>query len=294
VSRAAVVVNPTKLEDQALFRRHVTAVMRRAGWAEPLWLETTIDDTGRGMVGLAVSEGVDLVFAAGGDGTVRACVTAIVGSGVPLAILPTGTGNLLARNLGLPVIVADAVTAGLGGEERRIDVGRMGDERFVVMAGLGFDAAMMADAPEALKARVGWPAYVVSGSRHLRDRPMTVGLRIDGGERLTRRASTIVVGNVGRLHLGIPLLPDAQPDDGILDVVVIAPRHPLEWVRVGARVLARRRHGGRQVEHFRARTVEVRALEEQPMQLDGDAVAAATRFVAEVEPGALLLHVPRR
>jgi YegS/Rv2252/BmrU family lipid kinase len=289
-----VVVNPTKVEDQVLFRRHVTAVMRRLGWAEPLWLETTMQDTGRGMAELAVAEGVDVVFVCGGDGTVRSVVGGVVGTGVPLAVLPAGTGNLLVRNLGLPTIGADAVTTGLTGRDRPIDVGRMGDQHFVVMAGLGFDAAMMADAPEALKARVGWPAYIVSGVRHLADRPMTVGLRIDGGERLTRRASTVLVGNVGRLQGGIPLMPDAEPDDGILDVVVIAPRHVVDWVQVGARVLARRRGGDRRVERFRARRVEIRAAEEQPVQLDGDPFGTATRLVAEVEPRSLVLRVPWR
>ena len=161
------------------------------------------------------------------------------------------------------------------------------------MAGVGCGAAMMADAPEGLKARLGWPAYVVSAARHLSDHPMTVGLRLDDGERLTRRAQTVLVGNVGRLQGGILLLPDAEPDDGVLDVVVISPRHPVEWIRVGTRVLVRRRGGDRRVERFRARRVEVRAMEEQPMQLDGDFVGRASRFVAEVEPRALLLKVPR-
>jgi YegS/Rv2252/BmrU family lipid kinase len=293
VSRAAVVVNPTKIDDQVLFRRHVTTVMRRMGWAEPLWLETTIEDTGRGMVEMAVRSGVDVVFACGGDGTVRACVDGIVNTGVPLAVLPAGTGNLLVRNLALPMIGADAVVAGLTGRTRALDVGRIGDQHFVVMAGLGFDAAMMADAPEALKARVGWPAYIVSGVRHLADRPMTVGLRLDDGERLTRRASTVLIGNVGRLQGGIPLMPDARPDDGVLDVVVIAPRHVADWVRVGASVLARRRGGDRRVERFRARRVEIRTVEDQPVQLDGDPAGSSSRVVAEVQPGALLVRVPR-
>jgi YegS/Rv2252/BmrU family lipid kinase len=294
VSRAAVVVNPTKIEDATLFRQHVTAVMRRLRWDEPLWLETTAEDPGRGMVEQAVKDDVDVVFACGGDGTVRNCITGIVDTGVPLAILPTGTGNLLVRNLGLPTVAADAIAVGLGGRNRRLDVGRIGDERFAVMAGLGFDAAIMADAPERLKAQVGWPAYVVSGARHLTDRPITVGLRIDDGERLTRRVRTVVIGNVGRLQGGIPLLPDAQPDDGVLDVVVISPRHAGDWVRVGARVISRHDRVDRRVERFRAERVEIRCIEPQPVQLDGDVVEERTRLVAEVDPGALVLRVPRR
>ena len=141
---------------------------------------------------------------------------------------------------------------------------------------------------------MGWPAYVVSGARHLTDRPITVGLRIDDGERLTRRARTVVIGNVGRLQGGISLLPDAEPDDGVLDVVVISPRHVGDWVRVGARVIARHDRVDRRVERFRAKRVEIRCLEPQPVQLDGDVVEERTHLIVEVDPGALVLRVPRR
>ncbi|MDP9418051.1 MAG: diacylglycerol kinase, partial [Actinomycetota bacterium] len=168
--RAAVVVNPTKLEDEELFRRHVSRLLDRYGWREPMWLPTTREDTGRGMTELAVAKGAELVLACGGDGTVMACVSGIANSGVPMAVLPVGTGNLLVRNLSLPTVVEDAVDVAVTGETRRIDVGRVstdaGEWRFAVMAGVGFDAALVGDAPETLKARVGWPAYVVSAARH--------------------------------------------------------------------------------------------------------------------------------
>ena len=123
------------------------------------------------------------------------------------------------------------------------------------LSGIGFDAAMMRDAPEKLKRRVGWPAYVVSGARHLRGRIIRVKITVDGGETLHRRVRTVVVGNVGRLQAGIPLLPDAEPDDGILDVIVIAPRGLLDWGRVADRVLTRRSRPDRRMERYRGRHV---------------------------------------
>ncbi len=294
--RAAVVVNPTKLEDEELFRRHVTRLLNRYGWREPMWLPTTREDTGRGMAEVAVAKGAELVLACGGDGTVMACVSGIANTGVPMAILPVGTGNLLVRNLSLPTIVEDAVHVAVTGEDRAIDVGRAqtdsGEWRFAVMAGIGFDAAMVGDAPETLKARVGWPAYVVSAARHLRDKPMTVGIRVDDGPRVTRRARTVVVGNVGRLQAGIELLPGARPDDGVLDVLVVAPRDLLGWGRVGAHVLTRGAAADRRIDRYAGRRVEVRTLEPQPMQLDGDPMGKVMRLVVEVEPKALLLRVP--
>jgi len=140
MSRAAVVVNPTKLSDDEAFRKSVRQAMDAHGWDEPLWLETTREDPGRGQAESAVSAGVDLVLACGGDGTVTACAEGITDTGVPLAIIPFGTGNLLARNIGLPTGLDEALAVALGGVQQPIDAGRVNGTLFVVMAGLGLDA----------------------------------------------------------------------------------------------------------------------------------------------------------
>ncbi len=217
MSRAAVVVNPTKLDDDEAFRKSVHRVMDDHGWDEPLWLETTPEDPGRGQAKSAVSAGVDLVLACGGDGTVTACAEGVTDTGVPLAIIPMGTGNLLARNIGLPLGLDEALAVALGGVQEPIDAGRVNGTLFVVMAGLGLDARMLSDASEPLKKRLGWLAYAISAVRHLGDRPMRVTVSAEGGRRRRMRASALIVGNVGWLRGGLPLLPDARPDDGMLD-----------------------------------------------------------------------------
>jgi YegS/Rv2252/BmrU family lipid kinase len=292
VSRAAVVHNPTRATDLPALKRRVEPVMARAGWEPPLWLETSVEDPGAGMARQAVDEGCDVVFVAGGDGTVMAVATALAGTGVPLAILPTGTGNLLARNLDLPFTDEEAcLRIGLTGRTRPIDVGAVEGRKFVVMAGLGFDAAMMRDAPEGLKKRVGWPAYVVSATKHLRGRGIRVTLTLDDGEPLHRRVRTVVVGNVGRLQGNFPLLPDAVPDDGVLDVVVIATRNILDWARVGTRVMRRADVPDRRIERFTAKHVLIEASHSQPRQLDGDVIEDGRRLDIQVEAGALLVKV---
>jgi YegS/Rv2252/BmrU family lipid kinase len=292
VSRAAVVHNPTKVTDLPALKRRVEPVMARAGWEPPLWLETTVEDPGAGMARQAVADGCDVVFVAGGDGTVMAAATALAGTEVPLAILPTGTGNLLARNLDLPFTdEAACLRIGLTGRTRAIDVGAVEDRKFVVMAGLGFDAAMMRDAPEGLKKKVGWPAYVVSATKHLRGRGIRVTLTLDDGEPLNRRVRTVVVGNVGRLQGNFPLLPDAVPDDGVLDVVVIATRNILDWARVGTRVLRRADVPDRRMERFTAKHVLIEASHSQPRQLDGDVIEDGRLLDIQVEAGALLVKV---
>ncbi|HEY4315416.1 MAG TPA: diacylglycerol kinase family protein [Actinomycetes bacterium] len=292
MSRAAVVHNPTKVTDLPALKRRVEPVMARAGWEPPLWLETTVEDPGAGMARQAVADGCDVVFVAGGDGTVMAAATALAGTEVPLAILPTGTGNLLARNLDLPFTdEAACLRIGLAGRTRAIDVGAVEDRKFVVMAGLGFDAAMMRDAPEGLKKKVGWPAYVVSATKHLRGRGIRVTLTLDDGEPLNRRVRTVVVGNVGRLQGNFPLLPDAVPDDGVLDVVVIATRNILDWARVGTRVLRRADVPDRRMERFTAKHVLIEASHSQPRQLDGDVIEDGRLLDIQVEAGALLVKV---
>jgi diacylglycerol kinase family enzyme/membrane-associated phospholipid phosphatase len=299
--RAAVVVNPTKVDDLDALRAEVTGWMAVQGWDAPLWLETTTEDTGRRATLRAVEEGVDVVLACGGDGTVMAVVSGVAGSGVPLGVLPQGTGNLLARNLDLPDDLETAVLTGLLGDDRPVDVGRVWAAdlpegyRFAVMAGMGFDAALVADAPEGLKRALGWPAYVVSGVRHMFDRPMRITLRLDGGEPLSRRPRTVLVGNVGRLQGGLLLLPDARPDDGVLDVVLVATSGPVGWLRVVGRVLLRRRKGFAKrpsLEHFTACRVEIESDRPQPRQLDGDPIGAGTTLCLEMEHHALLVRVP--
>jgi YegS/Rv2252/BmrU family lipid kinase len=292
VKRAAVVFNPTKVTDLDALKKRVEPFMASNGWEPPLWLETTVEDPGIGMCRQAVDEGCDVVFVAGGDGTVMAAATAMASSGVPLAILPTGTGNLLARNLDLPLNdEAACLRIGIAGRDRAIDVAGVADRKFVVMAGLGFDAAIMRDAPEGLKKAVGWPAYVVSATKHLRGRGMRVTITLDDGTPLQRRVRTVVVGNVGKLQGNIPLLPDAKPDDGVLDIVVISIRNVLDWVRVGGRVMRRADVPDRRMERFTAKHVVIEASHTQPRQLDGDVIEPGKVMDIRIEPGALTVRV---
>jgi YegS/Rv2252/BmrU family lipid kinase len=292
VKRAAIVYNPIKVPDLDALTERVEAFMSRNGWEPPLWLETTQDDPGIGMCERAVHDECDVVFVCGGDGTVMAAVTAMAGCDVPLAILPAGTGNLLARNLDLPLNdEQECLRIGIGDRVRAIDVGAIEDRKFAVMAGLGFDAAIMRDAPEGLKKAVGWPAYVVSAAKHLRGRGIRVTLTFDGGTPLHRRVRTVVVGNVGKLQGNIPLLPDAKPDDGILDVVVISIRNVLDWIRVSGRVMRRADVPDRRMERFTAKHVVVEASHTQPRQLDGDVIEPGKVMDIQVEPGALIVRV---
>jgi diacylglycerol kinase family enzyme len=294
-TRSAVVINPSKVTDLDQRRREICAALAKAGWAEPLWIETTPEDPGCGQTRQAVADGAQVVFACGGDGTVMACVSELVNTpaavDVALAVIPSGTGNLLAANLGLSSNVQEAVAVATHGVRRRIDVGVVGKRCFTVMAGMGFDAQMLDATPEQLKNRLGWPAYVIAAAKHLRHRPMRVRIRLDGGTPFRRRARTVLIANVGRLQGGIPLLPDAEPDDGYLDVAVLTPHHLGHWLSLAWGVL-RRRPVVPRMETFRARRVEVTSDREQPRELDGDVIEPGRSLSVSIKPGALCLCVP--
>ena len=290
--RAAVIINPATADVPAL-REQVHKTLATAGWSTPLWLETTPEDPGAGMAEAAVAAGVDLVAICGGDGTIMACLDALVGTDVPVALLPLGTGNLLARNLGVPIGLDDSLLVAVNGVDRRIDLGRVGDQPFAVMAGIGFDAAMMADASEDMKRLAGWPAYVASGLKHLRDPVMTVQLRIDDGPPQRLPARTVLIGNVGRLQGGLELLPDATADDGFLDVVVVAPRTLRDWIRLVWRVFRRNHSRDQHLDRFRGRTVQIEADRIVPRQMDGEVIDDGRILAAQIEPGAIVIRVPQ-
>ncbi len=296
--RLAVILNPIKVEDVGQFRTIVSTLAHEAGWDEPTWYLTTVEDPGAGMAEAASVAGADLVVVCGGDGTVRAVCAELAGTGIPVGIVPAGTGNLLARNLGIPLYLRAAIDVALTGQDRAIDLVEVGgdgieDTHFMVMAGMGFDAAIMEGVNEGLKSKVGWVAYVVSGLRSLMFPAVRVEISLDGGEFTRHRARTVVVGNVGFLQAGLPLLPDAAIDDGLLDVVILHPRNFLAWIPLAWRVLLKLKHTDELVNRMTGASVVVRTGNDTPRQLDGDSIGPGRELRMECVHGRLLVRVPR-
>ncbi len=295
----AVILNPIKVEDTVAFKALVNARAAELGWGPPAWFETTIEDPGRSMAHEAAVNGADLVVVCGGDGTVRTVCAELAGTGIPVGVIPAGTGNLLARNLDLPLYLNAALDVALNGQDRAIDLVRVtGDgldeeEHFLVMAGMGFDAAIMEGANEQIKAKVGWLAYVVSGLRNLMFPAIRIEISVDDGPFTKHRARTIVIGNVGFLQAGLPLLPDATIDDGRIDVVIVNPKRFLSWLRVVVRVITRARRTDDTVNRMTGRRIVVRASHDAPRQIDGDPIGAGQELACECLAGKLLIRVPR-
>ena len=296
--RVAAILNPVKVDDPAGFRAMVEQMALESGWEQVSWWETTAEDTGYQMAHEAAVSGAGLVLAIGGDGTIRAVCEELAGTGVPVGIVPAGTGNLLARNLSIPLYLRAAVDVGLNGQDRAIDMvhvsgDEMEDATFLVMAGMGFDAAIMEGVNEGFKKKVGWLAYVWSALKALMFPAIRVEVSVDGGPFTRHRARTLVIGNVGHLQAGMPLIPDAVIDDGMLDVVMLYPRRFLSWLPLAARVLTKNKRTDETITRMTGREVVVRTQSPAPRQLDGDLIAPGKELRAECIHGRLLVRVPR-
>jgi diacylglycerol kinase family enzyme len=278
-------------------REHFPALCRehaaRYGWDAGLHV-TDKAATGVAAAQAAALDGADLVVAVGGDGTVRSCAEGLSGTGVPLAIVPHGTANLLARTLGIPGQPKAALAAALDragrAVDRKIDLPVADGVPFTAMTGMGLDAAVVAGT--RLKHQFGWLAYAISGAVHLAVPPALFSIRLDDGQAFQRTARSVVVANCGLLPGGFALLPDARLDDGVLDVGVLAPRGPFGWTRLATRVLTHSCRQDRMLERFQARKVEIATSALLPREIDGEVGTAGRSLTVTVRPGALTVRVP--
>ena len=294
----AVIYNPVKMASEADFRELVTAAADAADYEPPVFLTTSALDPGHAMAKEAITSRPSLLLVAGGDGTVRAVCSELSGSGIPLGIVPSGTGNLLARNLQLPLEQPEAIQVAFDGEDRIIDLlvgsgDNLPRQRFAVMAGVGLDAAA-SEVGDRLKKQVGWMAYVVSGARHFSLPAVDVEVAIDGAPAERFRARSVMIGNVGALTGGVELIPHALPDDGLLNVVVVSPTHLLDWSRMVLALLTKRHRGYERLTFRSGASVRITVLDDEPVprQLDGDVVTRGRRLTATVVPGVLTVRVP--
>ncbi len=319
-SRVTIIYNPVKSGVEEL-RRRVVDRAGRHGWTDPVFVETTEENPGHGQSAEAVADGAGLVIACGGDGTVRAVAQGLIGTGVPMGMVPLGTGNLLARNLDIPLDDIDsALRVAMGGQSRSIDVGEVRytdgeghsrDDVFLVMLGAGMDADMIAGTNDGLKARVGWFAYVGAFvTTLLRGHRIKVEYSLDDRPTTRTRARTLLVANCGMLQAGMVLLPDAVIDDGLLDVLALRAKGVLGWIRTVYVLVAhtflhrlsrirkrdakpdRERSETTPLDFLQGNRVSATVLEKPAaFQIDGEDSGTVTEFSARIKRRGLTVRV---
>lgn len=305
-SKTAIIWNPSKTEKETLEKALVAA----GSDAEIAWWETTKEDPGQGVAKQALADGADLVVVAGGDGTVRAVAEHLAESqaDVELAIVPLGTGNLLARNLGVPINnVKAAIARAIDGEPRAVDVGWVdidlaaGRERhaFVVMIGFGIDAHMIAETNDDLKDKAGWLAYVESLGRALEASEIVpFHITTDDHDGIDSEGHTLLIANCGSLQGGVTLLPDADPSDGELDYLVLSAESFGEWAGTlktmmwdnGLMRLLGRNDEATDTDslsHGRAKRIEVTLPDARAFEVDGEEIGETKSFSVTIQPSAI-------
>lgn len=285
--RVGVVVNPTSEES---LLKEVRQGLETRG-SDLIWEETTEDDPGVGQANELLQQEVDVVVAVGGDGTVRACVEGLGDSGVPLGVIPLGTGNLLARNFDIPLEIPEAIEVALTGRSEVLDAGVINGEVFTVIAGTGYDAAIMETTESEMKSRIGSLAYVVEGIRHLGDAPVSAEIEIDGTGTVKGKWATILIGNLGRLQGGVEFFPDAVRRDGRLDVLALSAETTMEALAAGFAAVT---HNDDHSQIYRAsgKSIQIQLDRPAPYEMDGESRPDSASLQVEVAPDRLNIRVP--
>ncbi|PRZ17722.1 diacylglycerol/lipid kinase family protein [Nesterenkonia sandarakina] len=295
----AVVVNPTKDSSDDVVRQ-IHSACSRAGMRAPLVMASSAEDPGHEMTRRALKAGATTVIAAGGDGTVRAVAAELAGTQTALGIVPLGTGNLFARNVGLPFQDLRAcVDEAIHGRSHRVDTldltlerpdGSTEEEISLVIAGGGLDAEVMGDTRDALKQRAGWLAYGEAGLRHIMGARSSITITVDDGEAHSHRVRSVLLANCGSLQAGMVLVPSAKFDDGHMDAVLFSPRHAWDWARIMAKTVTRFAADIPVMTVRQAKRATVTMDEPMPFQIDGDAVGEVISVSARVRPHALVVN----
>jgi diacylglycerol kinase family enzyme len=291
MNTVAVIANPGKSFGGGL--DELRRVLDEAGYPQPLWYETSKKRPASTCANRAMAAGADLLFVWGGDGTVQSCIDAVAGTGAVVAVLPAGTGNLLATNLGVTGDIAEAVEIGLHGDRRSLDTGTVNGEHFTVMAGAGLDVLMLEDAGDGLKARFGRATYIWSGARNLAAKPVTAKVSVDGRRFHKGKVTCVLIGNLKDIFSGVEVFEASRPDDGILEVGVVTAKSRIQWLRTITRVVLGRAEKSPFIVTTRGKRMRVTFDKPTAYELDGGVRKATKELRIKVRPKSITLCVPR-
>jgi diacylglycerol kinase (ATP) len=290
VTKIAVVAHAGKSMGGGL--EELRETLDRAGVKDPSWTEVPKSKYTPERVEKALADGAETIFVWGGDGMVQRAADAMAGTEARLAILPAGTANLFASNLGIPDDIGEAVHVGLSGRERKLDLGKMNGEHFAVMAGAGLDARMIKDVEGGPKDRYGKLAYIWAASKNLRVDPFEARIEVNGDLWYEGEASCLLVGNVGALFGGLEAFESASPEDGQLELGITQAESLGEWARTVARTAIGSAAKSPFVQATKAERIDVELEPKVLYELDGGDRKEVKRLKVKVKPGALTVMTP--
>lgn len=298
--RTCIILNPNAGQEETHRLRRKIGAAFTAREASFDLIPTQYAGHATGIAREAASLGYRAVCVVGGDGTLAEAATGLVGTDVPLAIIPRGTANQVARNLRIPLTFEHAVETAVNGVPTPIDLGRIGDRAFMLVAGAGFDASVMTSATRELKERWGFAAYIYAGVKEaLSAAPRRFRITADD-QTLEVSAVTVMIANVGELFsaylpLRFPLTPRPLSSwhDGRFDIVIIAPRNLPEWANVLWHAARLSFGGTERLIHLQARSVTIEADPPIAVQIDGDP-AGETPMTATALPAGARIMLPRK
>lgn len=295
--RTLVVLNPVAgQEEPAQVRRRIGGAFAVRGASFDIEETTGAGDAER-LAREAVELGYGRVVAAGGDGTIAEVITGIAGTEVPLGLIPLGTANQVASNLGIPSGIDRSVGVILNGTAVPMDLGQLADGRyFALIAGAGWDAEVMSFATRELKDRWGFGAYLYAGLRSVITPPSAAFRITADGQSFEINAATVLLANVGQIFSDIipvnfRIGPSVSFSDGLLDVCIFAPRTLPEVATVLWRVASRRYVGDERIIYLQAREIRIESDPPVITQLDGDAIGE-TPLTARAVPEGVRVMVP--
>jgi diacylglycerol kinase (ATP) len=268
------------------------AVLAERGESDALWIEVKKSRFVPKAIRKALKRDVELILVWGGDGSVQRAVDSLAGTSVALGILPAGTGNLFATNLGIPKSVPEAVDIALKGHVRALDLGRVNGEHFGVMMGIGLDAKMIKDADGGLKDALGRLAYVWTGARNIDASRFEARVDVDGERFFKGAAGCVLIGNMGQLTGGIEAFPDAKPDDGVLEVGVITADSLLDWSRALSRTAMGQAADSPFVEITQGKKIDITTDRKLLYEIDGGEREKTKKLKVRVKPGRVRVKVP--
>ena len=267
-------------------------LLEKEGYPDPIWYEVEKSQKAPKFAQRAHAEGAEVIFLWGGDGTIQRCVDALADKDATLAILPAGTANLLAINLGIPLDLAGALRVGLHGVGRKIDTGSFNGEHFAVMAGTGFDAFMIKGTGKKLKERIGRLAYFYSGTKNLSAAQVRAKIKVDGEIFFEGKVSCVMAGNVSKGLGGVELFSSAIPDDGLLEFAIVTAKNPIDWARTLGRVTFGKAEKSPFVKMARGKEFKITVDHPFPYEVDGSTRPSVKKMRIKIHPHSITIQTP--